>query len=166
MSSKPTVSEEPGLAFSEEEVDALSQDKIVRLQTFRLLIVLANGLRNMTDKLLAADGLTTQQAAVLTIARGLGRPSFSECATALATSHQNVKQIALALERKGFVRIVPDPNDGRIRRLQTTPKNDRYWAKRNPSDHAAVLATFNALTPHEARTLFRLLTKLKTGLEG
>lgn len=152
------------LGFSREEEEALGPDKAMRLKSFRLLILIANALRNLTDRLYAEDGLTTQQAAVLTIAKAHGSPSFSECAAVLATSHQNVKQLAMALERKGFLRIVKDAEDGRVRRLRTTAKNDRYWAARDPKDQDEVLRAFASLSPTEARALFRLLVKVREGL--
>lgn len=156
--------EPDALGFSEEEEKALGPDAAVRLKSFRLLILVANGLRNLTDRLYAEDGLTTQQAAVLTIAKAHGSPSVSECAAVLSTSHQNVKQLALALERKGFLRIVKDREDGRVRRLQTTAKHDRHWAARDPHDHEQVLRAFARLSKAEARALFTLLMKVREGL--
>lgn len=158
--------EPDSVGFSEEEEEALGPDASVRLKSFRLLILVANGLRNLTDRLYAEDGLTTQQAAVLSVAKAHGSPSVSECAAALSTSHQNVKQLALALERKGFLRIVQDREDGRVRRLRTTAKHDRYWAARNPDDHEEVLRAFALLSKAEARTLFRLLVKVRAALES
>ena len=35
-----------------------------------------------------------------------GRPTLGEVAAAMSTTHQNVKQIAVALERKDMVRFV------------------------------------------------------------
>jgi len=61
------------------------------------------------DQLLRADGLTTQQAAIITVVDLLGTPSLSQAATALGTTHQNARQLADALERKGFLRISTDP---------------------------------------------------------
>lgn len=159
MPGKSDVDRTLGLSADAER--ALGADAAVRLRTFRLLIVLANELRSLMDGWLAEDGLTTQQAALLTVIKALGSPSFSEAAASLATSHQNVKQIAAALERKGFVRIVPDEADGRVRRLTTTRKNDRFWASRNPDNHASVLELFADLSPAEAKELFRLLATVR-----
>lgn len=159
MRRKPNVDRTLGL--SEDDARELGDDAAVRLRTFRLLLVLANELRSLMDRWLADDGLTTQQAALLTVIKALGAPSFSEAAAVLASSHQNVKQIAAALERKGFVRIVPDDVDGRVRRLTTTRKNDRFWASRNPHDHASVLELFADLSPAEAKELFRLLATVR-----
>ena len=162
MSSRKARSASLGLL--EEEEAELGADVSVRLRTFRLVLVVAAALRGAMDRVLAEDDLTTQQAALLTVAKAAGAPSFNECAKALATSHQNVKQLAVVLERKGFLQIVPDAHDGRVRRLVTTKKNDRYWASRNGADHAVILRAFERLSEAEARQLFRLLLKLREGV--
>lgn len=136
----------------------MGDDTATRIRIFRALVLVTNALRATLDERLAEDDLTTQQAAVLNVAQR--RPSIKDCAALLSTSHQNVKQIALVLERKGFLRIVPDESDGRVKRLVTTKKNDRYWAKRNPGDHAATLEAFDDLSAAEASELFRLLGKV------
>lgn len=46
-----------------------------------------------------SDGLTTQQAALITVVEAAGSPSLSEAADALACTRQNLKQIASALRR-------------------------------------------------------------------
>jgi DNA-binding MarR family transcriptional regulator len=153
------------LGLSAEDEARIGADVAVRLRTFRLVLIAANVLRGVMDRRLADDGLTTQQAALVTIAKAHGAPSFSECAKAIGTSHQNVKQLALSLERKGFLRIVPDAEDGRVRRLVTTKKNDRYWATRERADHEVILRAFADLSPAEARQLFRLLAKLRAGAD-
>lgn len=159
MSGKPKVGRTLGLSAEEEQ--ELGEDAAVRLRTFRLIILLANELRHLMDRRLANDGVTTQQAALLTVVKAVGSPSFSEAAVVLATSHQNVKQIAAALERKGFLRIVPDSADGRVRRMTTTRKNERYWTSRNPQDHAYVIELFDGLSSREVKELFRLLATVR-----
>ena len=52
----------------------------------------AQRLRYLMDERMRADGLTTQQAALLTVVIALGRPSLTEAAAALGTTHQNVAQ--------------------------------------------------------------------------
>src|SRR6185369_16812848 len=86
------------------------------VQAFRLVLVLAQELRTLMDQRLAPSGLTTQQAALLTVIEILGQPAMTEAARALATTHQNVKQLATALERKGFLKMVPDDRDARSKR--------------------------------------------------
>jgi DNA-binding MarR family transcriptional regulator len=162
--SRPAGAETFGLG--EEEAAALGADGATRIRTFRLVVVLAQELRTLMDQLLRPDGLTTQQAALITIVEVMGRPSLSTAAASLGTTHQNAKQLASALERKGFIRFVPDGQDGRIRRLITTPKSRSYWRERSGSDQRRVLEWFSELTEEEAQTLFQLLLRLKASVHG
>jgi hypothetical protein len=93
------------LGLTDEDAARLGEDGAVRVRTFRLIVVVAQELRTLMDQLLRADGLTTQQAALITVVDLLGAPSLSQAATALGTTHQNARQLADALERKGFLQI-------------------------------------------------------------
>lgn len=130
------------------------------VQTFRLVIALAQELRTLMDQRLSPSGLTTQQAALLTVIETAGHPpTMTEAARALAMSHQNVKQLAVALERKGFLEIVADERDARSKRMETTKKHRKFWSKRNPQDHACVAQWLADLDEAETATLARLLAK-------
>jgi len=127
----------------------------------RAIVVLAAQLRVRIDRQLAGDGLTSQQAAVMTVVRAAGRPSFREVARTLGTSPQNVRQLVDVLVRKRFARVIDDPSDRRVKRLVATPKNARYWSARDDSDHAELLALFDDLDTAEVeRTVGSLLTVL------
>jgi DNA-binding MarR family transcriptional regulator len=149
------------LGLTGEDAARLGEDGAVRVRTFRLIVVVAQELRTLMDQLLRADGLTTQQAALITVIDLLGTPSLSQAATALGTTHQNARQLADALERKGFLQISADQADARVRRLTTTAKSDRYWRDRSAADQQQVLDWFADLTPAEAQTLFELLAKVE-----
>jgi DNA-binding MarR family transcriptional regulator len=82
-------------------------------------------------------------------------------AAALGSTHQNVRQLANALSKKGFVQVSTDTADARVRRLRTTEKSRSYWAKRSAEDQEEVLTWFADLTPDEARMLFELLAKVE-----
>lgn len=154
------------LGLGAAEAAVLGADAATRIRIFRLVVVLAQGLRTLMDQRLRPDHLTTQRAALITVARALGRPSLSRAALELGTTHQNVKQLARALEQKGFLRLVPDKADGRSRRLVVTPKSQRYWRRRSASDQRRVVEWFAALSEREARTLFSLLLKLASGVRA
>ncbi|GAA0258134.1 MarR family winged helix-turn-helix transcriptional regulator [Cryptosporangium japonicum] len=132
---------------------------------FRMVLLAAQRLRYLMDARLRPDGVTTQQAALLTVVSVLGHPTLGEAAAALATTHQNTAQLVASLERKGWLVSEPDPADRRRRRLATTEKNDAYWAGRNPDDHAAVADWFSMLTDEEVATLAQLTSRLARGLE-
>jgi len=158
MSSQP---HQNALGLTDEDAARLGEDGAVRVRTFRLIVVVAQELRTLMDQLLRADGLTTQQAAMITVIDLLGTPSLSQAAVALGTTHQNARQLADALERKGFLRISTDGADARVRRLHTTEKSTSYWRDRSAADQQQVLDWFGDLTPAEAQTLFDLLAKVE-----
>jgi DNA-binding MarR family transcriptional regulator len=129
--------------------------------TFQLILLLAQRMRTLLDQRLRPDGLTTQQAALLTAVDAFAQPpTLSRVAAVLSTSHQNARQIADALERKGMIAYETDPGDARVRRLRTTSTNAEYWARRNAADHQVVGSWFDTLTAAEARTLHALLTRV------
>ena len=148
------------------EAAALEEDAATRIRTFRLILVLAQELRTRMDQLLREDGLTTQQAALLTVIDAISEPSIGQAAEALGTTHQNVKQLTDALECKGFVRTAADPADRRIRRLATTAQSDATWHRRSDADQRQVLEWFDQLTAGEARDLFRLLLKAQASVRA
>lgn len=47
-------------------------------------------------------------------------PTIKELSEIMGSSHQNVKQILLKLQKKGFVTILPDPVDKRKQRVMLT----------------------------------------------
>jgi len=158
MSSEQSLS---GLGLSDVDAVRLGEDGAVRVRTFRLIVLLAQELRTLMDQLLRGDGLTTQQAALITVVDMLGTPSLTQAATALGSTHQNVRQLADALDRKGFIQVGADEIDARVRRLRTTDKSRRYWAQRSAADQEEVLTWFTDLTTDEARRLFELLRKVE-----
>jgi DNA-binding MarR family transcriptional regulator len=150
-----------GLGLSALDAARLGDDGALRVRTFRLIVLLAQELRTLMDQLLRGDGLTTQQAALITVVDMLGTPSLSQAATALGSTHQNVRQLADALGRKGFLQVSTDKRDGRVRRLRTTDKSRSYWAERSAGDQEQVLTWFADLAPDEAQRLFELLMKVE-----
>jgi DNA-binding MarR family transcriptional regulator len=163
MSSQPN---RDSLGLSDEDAARLGEDGAVRVRTFRLIVLVAQELRSLMDQLLRADSLTTQQAAMITVVDLLGTPSLSQAAAALGTTHQNARQLADALQRKGFLRISTDQADARVRRLNATARSTNYWRHRSAADQQQVLDWFSDLTPAEAHTLFDLLAKVEHRARG
>ena len=165
MSREPTSGQpEPPpdwLGLAAEDAARLGRDGAVRVRTFRLIILLAQQLRTLMDQQLRPDGLTTQQAALITAVDVLGTPSLSQTAAALGTTHQNARQVADALRRKGFLTVTEDPADARVRRLATTGRSHDYWQRRSAADQQQVAGWFADLTADEAQLLFDLLSRVE-----
>lgn len=131
-----------------------------RVVAFRLLLVAGQRLRARMDEHLRPAGLTTQQATVISLVEEMGSPSLSTIADRLGTSHQNARQVADALSRKGLLEIGPDPSDQRRRLLTLTPATGSLWASRNADDFAVVSSWFTGLDTADAEQLVDLLTRV------
>ena len=89
---------------------------------FGSLFVTANLLETLLDRAFASYGITVKQWLLLITITSLFRepPTVKQVAGAMGTSHQNVKQVALNLEKRGYLRLVKDAKDARVTRLVTT----------------------------------------------
>lgn len=135
------------------------------VRAFRTTLMLAQKLRNEMDERLRTDGLTTQQAALITAVNALGKPSLAEAAAALGSTHQNVAQIVAALRRKGLLQVEPDPADRRRKLLSATNRSTAYWRERDAGDFAAVADWFADLSPAELDTFCELADRVITRLD-
>ncbi len=135
--------------------------RAARVRLFRLLVIDANLLRGLMERELAPHGVTVQQSAMLQWIESRPQPpTISEVAAGMGMTHQNVKQIALALQRKGFVEITVDEHDRRVRRLVLTAHHRRFWKRRNTDDFASVEAWTSALSDAEVAAASALLGRL------
>ena len=134
------------------------------------VFVIVSHLTRLTDQALADWDLTSRQWLLLAVlTRGFaGRaPSLTEAADAYGSSRQNVKQIALGLESRGFLRLVPDPHDARTTRLELT---DRVRIFDEPEGRARSLelleTAFAGLTRDEVLGLRDLVGRWLAALSG
>lgn len=114
-------------------------------------------------KKLADDKITTKQWLMMIIIENAFThdPSMQEVADALSTTHQNVKQLAIRLVDRGFLKIEPDQNNRRILRLKTTEASHEYWDKRSPEDLKSITAIFKGLDDDEIEALYGVMLKLE-----
>lgn len=143
-------------------LDQLATDQAQRVRLLRTLLSTAAVLRGRLDRTLAPAGVTSQQAAMLQLIEAQPvAPTISFVAQAMDMTHQNVKQIALALQKKGFLDISTDAADRRVRRLQLTAYHHQFWQQRNPADFSSVHDWTAGLSDVEVRQALGLLAKLK-----
>ena len=137
-------------------------------EVFGYLFVLSQRVEYITDSFLKKDNLTTKQLLTL-IAIGnasSSEPSVSEVAEILSTSHQNVTQIALNLQKRGFVEILKDPTDRRRRLLKLTKQNDIFWEERDQENYDNMKKIFSTLKKEEIDEFHRLLSKILVDIQG
>jgi len=135
----------------------------VQAELFGSLFVLTQHLTRRTDAALETLGLTTRQWLLLAV---LGKAfpdrsaSLSEAGERYGSSRQNVKQIALGLQARGFLRLVPDAHDGRTTRLQVTDRVRIFDEPEGQARAAALLAeAFAGVTPEETLALRDLVLR-------
>lgn len=146
----------------------VSNEKQKLAEIFGYLFVLSQRVEYLTDSFLKKDNLTTKQLLTL-IAIGnasTSDPSVSEVAEILSTSHQNVTQIALNLQKRGFVKIMKDPKDRRRRLLRLTEENDIFWEERDKENYDNMKKIFSTLDKEELNQFHRLLTKVLVDIQG
>jgi DNA-binding MarR family transcriptional regulator len=136
------------------------QRLVLRSELFGSAFVLVQHLGRRMDALLAPLDLTTRQWLLLAVLSKAGRPlSLSEAAAAYGSSRQNVKAIALGLERRGYLRLAADPTDARALLLHPTPQVaqtfDTPEAQAQGADFLAGI--FAGLSPTDLADLHRLL---------
>jgi DNA-binding MarR family transcriptional regulator len=132
-----------------------------RVDLFRLLVALGIRMRSLMDRQLAPDGLTTQQAVVLTMVETADRPlSVADVSRLLGTTHQNTRQLVEALIRKGLLTAELDERDRRSRRLSLTARVAEVFEGRDADDRRAVREWTAALDDEQAALAVELLSRL------
>ena len=137
------------------------------VESFGFIFLLSRRFEYVTDQVLSKDGLTTKQLlALIAIERGFETPpSISQVADVLSTTHQNMKKIALQLEKKEFIEIIRDEKDKRRSLLKTTRKNQEYWESRVGEHLQAIQGLFSSLSANEVHSFSIILKKLLEGIE-
>jgi DNA-binding MarR family transcriptional regulator len=134
---------------------------------FGSLFLLANKLQVIGDQYLGREGITTKQW-FLTVMLSQFRdnpPMLSEVAELMGSSRQNVKQLALKLEGKGFLIIQKDEKDARALRLKFTEKSKTFWGKREKQDNQFIQDLFKDFSEEEADIIYRGFGKLFEKIE-
>jgi len=112
-------------------------------------------------------GLTTKQWFVLISLGEVGEgSSISMVADKLSTSHQNIKRMALQLQRKGFVDIVQDDNDKRRLNLYFTRECKKMWNERDEDDTRTIAMLTSPLSDSEAQAFLDMLERLTGHLDN
>lgn len=137
--------------------------------SFGTLFFLANKMETLCDRYLSNYNLTTKQffLSLLLIQADENEEtlSLSEVSERMGTSRQNVKQLALKLEQRGFCKILSDKNDKRILRLSVTKKNKDFWKEIDSQNMNFLISLFQNITSAELKGLAEIQRKLLTDIE-
>jgi MarR family transcriptional regulator, transcriptional regulator for hemolysin len=139
-------------------MDILEKQKYI----FGSMFLLANKLQVVGDQYMDRDGMTTKQWFLTAMISQFGEnsPTLSEVADIMGTSRQNVKQLALKLEEKEFLKIEKDEQDARALRLKLTEKSKDFWEKREDKDSQFIKELFQDFTSEEIEVMSKGFNKL------
>ena len=133
---------------------------------FTKIFLLSLRLENIGNKTLKKDQMTIKQFLLIASIESFDDPpSIGEVAAMVSTSHQNVREIADRLEKRGFIKIERDKKDKRILRLKTTEKNAKYWVSRLDEHEDVIFALFKPFTDEEIHTFDVLVNKFLDHIE-
>ena len=137
----------------------VSQDQ---KELFGMIFMLAQRWQYIGDRELKDSGVTTKQWFLLVTLHALfdTPPNLNELALAMGSSRQNVKQLALNLEKQGFVEIYQDRADRRVQRFKLTAKNRRFWDARAESDERFMTSLFGQLSSVDVAATHRTVKTL------
>lgn len=90
-------------------------------------------------------------------------PTAQELADVMGSSHQNVKQILLKLEEKGYVQILSDKDDKRKLRIHFTPKIEEMAIYRE-REEAFMKHLYKGVSKEQIQTTFDTLSQLEQNL--
>ena len=91
-------------------------------------------------------------------------PTIKELSEVLGSSHQNVKQILLKLEKKGFVEFKTDDGDRRKQRIVLTEKCMKFCEQGNDMSIKIMEKMFKGVPEKDIKTTIKTITCIEKNL--
>ncbi|MBR3278037.1 MAG: MarR family transcriptional regulator [Lachnospiraceae bacterium] len=91
-------------------------------------------------------------------------PTIKELSDVLGSSHQNVKQILIKLEDKGFVEFREDESDKRKQRVVLTKKCMRFCEKNNDMSIKIMSKMFEGVPEKDIKTTIKTITRIEKNI--
>ena len=92
-------------------------------------------------------------------------PTVKELAEIMGSSHQNVKQILLKLEKKGFVSISVDEQDKRKQRIKLTPYCREFCEKNDEMSMTLLQRMFEGVSEEQLQTTIQTIVQIEDNLK-
>lgn len=92
-------------------------------------------------------------------------PTVKELAEIMGSSHQNVKQILLKLEKKGFVTLTVDENDKRKQRIELTDFCREFCEKNDEMSMALMKKMFEGVSEEQLQVTIQTIIQIEDNLK-
>lgn len=83
----------------------------------------------------------------------------------MGSSHQNVKQILLKLEKKGFVTLTVDENDKRKQRIELTDYCREFCEKNDEMSMALMKKMFEGVSEEQLQVTIQTIIQIEDNLK-
>ncbi|MBQ5558917.1 MAG: MarR family transcriptional regulator [Lachnospiraceae bacterium] len=93
-------------------------------------------------------------------------PTLKELSDILGSSHQNVKQILLKLEKKNFIRFQADETDKRKQRIMLTDYCREFCEKNDEMSKSIMEKMFDGITEEDIATTIKTIIRIEKNLRG
>lgn len=148
---------------SEEIFANYNCDTAHRVQAiFSSIFVMQNRMQTAGEKL--QTQISMKQWLLLAMAESCTEPrTLTNVGNLMGCSRQNIKKLALALEKKGFIRLLLGSNNSVC--IELTDKVQKYSEEVSTRHLQSLKLLFEDFSEDEIETLFRLYMKLYVGIE-
>lgn len=92
-------------------------------------------------------------------------PNVKELAEIMGSSHQNVKQILLKLEKKGFVSITVDEKDKRKQRIELTPQCIEFCMNNDEKSMELLQRMFTGVSEEQLQVTIQTIIQIEDNLK-
>ena len=92
-------------------------------------------------------------------------PTINELSEVMGSSHQNVKQILLKLEKKGFVEMIADEKDRRKQRIVTTKKCEDFCQRNDQGSKIHMNKIFEGISQEQLVTTIQTISQMERNLK-
>ncbi|MHC5229140.1 MarR family winged helix-turn-helix transcriptional regulator [Enterococcus sp. LJL99] len=131
---------------------------------FASIFILQNRLQTIFDK--TDPELTLKQFMLLTMIRfSNSKTTFTHLGKLLGSSRQNIKKLALSLEKKEFIIIQQEVDNKRNTSITLTKKAVEYVDIVSELHTQKLTSLFNDYSTEEIHLFYQMITKLYVGVE-
>ena len=92
-------------------------------------------------------------------------PTINELAEVMGSSHQNVKQILIKLEKKGFIEMISDKKDRRKQRIIITGKCDNFCKKNDKESEIQMNRIFEGISEEQLIATIQTISQMERNLK-
>ncbi|MCB2288529.1 MarR family transcriptional regulator [Clostridium sp. CS001] len=146
------------------KIESLKDQKFV----FGSVQIVANKIDTLLERELKEYDITFKQWFLTIVVENTfdTPPTIKEAAKAMGSSHQNVKQIALKLEKKGLVALEKDKKDARVTRIRLTEQSYKFSEKIQAKAATFTQALFKGIEKEDMSKARAVLQSMMSNLTG